>query len=323
MNLSIIALISIITPLSFKTHIMSSEPIVHTCFEPQTATWQYVIADPATKTAVIIDPVLDFDPARNAISTGTADSLLALVKENGYTVNRLIETHAHADHLTAAHYLQHQLESSGKKPDICIGKRIGGVQERFAKRYGIDKSDYEGSFDHLVEDNEVFHIGNLEAKALHLPGHTPDHMGYVIGCTTPSPITLPLSPPLPEVPIHYSQLTQQTSSAATPSSTPTLAPRAAISPTATPTSSTTRRPSSSPSQTTSRFTPATTTLPAGRPGARTPCRTQLWPSSCSGGTSGTLGWRSRGSFTRRCSLTLGGDGCRWRGRMGIGFCMSR
>jgi glyoxylase-like metal-dependent hydrolase (beta-lactamase superfamily II) len=165
---------------------MSSEPIVHTCFEPVTCTWQYVVADPGTKAAVIIDPVLDFDPAKNAISTTTADALLSLARENGYTITRLIETHAHADHLTAAHYLQRQLEVSGApKPAICIGKRIDGVQDRFAKRYGIEQADYARAFDHLVDDDEVFSIGNLSAKALHLPGHTPDHMGYVIGCTSP------------------------------------------------------------------------------------------------------------------------------------------
>jgi len=161
---------------------MSSEPIVHTCFEPVTCTWQYVVADPETKSAVIIDPVLDFDPAKNAISTTSADALLSLAREHGYTITRLIETHAHADHLTAAHYLQRQLEASGApKPAICIGKRIDGVQDRFAKRYGIEQPDYAGAFDHLVDDDEVFSIGNLSAKALHLPGHTPDHMGYVIG----------------------------------------------------------------------------------------------------------------------------------------------
>src|SRR5690349_1144407 len=80
---------------------VTMEPIVHTVFEPQTSTWQYVVADPSTKTAVIIDPVLDFDPARNSITTKSADALLALVKEKGYTVDRLLETHVHADHLTA------------------------------------------------------------------------------------------------------------------------------------------------------------------------------------------------------------------------------
>ena len=161
-----------------------TEPIIHACFEPNTSTWQYIVADPATKAAVIIDPVLDFDPARNAISTESADGLLALVIEKGYTVERLLETHVHADHLTAANYLQSRLsEAAGdqKKPVICIGKRIGGVQERFARRYGIAKDEYESAFDKLFDDDEVFHLGQLEAKAVHLPGHTPDHMGYLIG----------------------------------------------------------------------------------------------------------------------------------------------
>jgi glyoxylase-like metal-dependent hydrolase (beta-lactamase superfamily II) len=160
---------------------ITMEPLVHTVFEPQTSTWQYVVADPSTKAAVIIDPVLDFDPARNAISTKSADGLLALVKEQGYTVDRLLETHAHADHLTAAKYLQDKLAKDGKKPEITIGKRIAEVQERFAKRYGIAKEEYERAFDKLLDDDEVFHVGQLEAKAVHLPGHTPDHMGYLIG----------------------------------------------------------------------------------------------------------------------------------------------
>jgi len=160
----------------------SNEPIVHSHFETATSTWQYIVADPATKVAIIIDSVLDFDPSKNTISTGTADKLLTFVKEKGYTVDKILETHAHADHLTASRYLQHQLEiTQQQKPKVCIGKRITGVQERFAKRYGIDKSEYEGAFDHLFDDDEVFSIGQMKAKALHLPGHTPDHLGYMIG----------------------------------------------------------------------------------------------------------------------------------------------
>jgi glyoxylase-like metal-dependent hydrolase (beta-lactamase superfamily II) len=157
------------------------EPIVHAVFEPHTSTWQYVVADPSTNVAVIIDPVLDFDPARNAISTTSADALLALVKEKEYTVDRLLETHVHADHLTAARYLQDRLAKEGKKPEVGIGKRIRGVQERFAKRYDIATDEYEGAFDKLFDDDEIFQVGDLESKAVHLPGHTPDHMGYLIG----------------------------------------------------------------------------------------------------------------------------------------------
>lgn len=163
---------------------MPAEPIIHDVFEPKTSTWQYVVADPGSKDAVIIDPVLDFDPARNAISTGSADALLALVREKGYRVTRLMETHIHADHLTAAGYLQARLgeaQGGSPRPDVCIGKRVSQVQETFASRYGISKEEYEGVFNHTFEDDETFCIGQLEASVLHLPGHTPDHIGYVIG----------------------------------------------------------------------------------------------------------------------------------------------
>ncbi|KAL8400969.1 hypothetical protein RB594_001115 [Gaeumannomyces avenae] len=159
-----------------------NEPIIHSVFEPQTSTWQYIVADPTTKAAVIIDPVLDYDPARNAISTTTADGLLAMAEEQGYTVEWLLETHAHADHLTAAAYLQHRLEAMGnKKAGICIGKRIVGVQEQFAKRYGIEGPEYMAAFDRLLEDDEVLRLGRLEVKVMYLPGHTPDHLGYLVG----------------------------------------------------------------------------------------------------------------------------------------------
>ncbi|KAK4209861.1 beta-lactamase-like protein [Rhypophila decipiens] len=162
---------------------MSSQgPIIHPIFEPATSTWQYIIADPSTKQAIIIDSVLDYDPSKSFISTSTADSLISLVKSNGYTIVKILETHAHADHLTASKYLQSQLASSQTiTPEICIGKRITGVQERFAKRYGIPREDYEGAFDKLLEDDEVFRVGDLQVKALHLPGHTPDHLGYLVG----------------------------------------------------------------------------------------------------------------------------------------------
>lgn len=160
-----------------------SEPIIHSVFEHKTSTWQYVVADPATKQAAIIDPVLDYDPAKNLITTSSADALLDLVKKNGYTISRLLETHVHADHLTAANYLQGKLtKAQGSTPVTSIGKRIADVQARFAVKYGIDKSEWEGVFEGgLLDDDEVFEIGELKAKALHLPGHTPDHLGYHIG----------------------------------------------------------------------------------------------------------------------------------------------
>ena len=161
---------------------MSPKPDITTCYEPKSGTLQYIVADPDTKQAVIIDTVLDFDPASNKISTEFADQLLALVANRGYTVDRLLETHVHADHLTASAYLQKKLgEVQKQRASICIGKRIKDVQSRFAARYGIDSSELSGAFDHTFDDHEKFSIGKLQAEVLHLPGHTPDHIGYMIG----------------------------------------------------------------------------------------------------------------------------------------------
>ena len=160
------------------------EPKIHNVFEDVTGTWQYIVADENTNSAVIIDPVLDYEPATQSITTKTADSLLALVEEKGYKIERILETHAHADHLTAASYLQKQLASKqGFKPSIGIGKRIDQVQKLFGKRYGLPSNEYETVFDKLFEDDESFQIGSLNAKVIHLPGHTPDHLGYQIGGT--------------------------------------------------------------------------------------------------------------------------------------------
>ncbi|KZL85296.1 metallo-beta-lactamase domain, partial [Colletotrichum incanum] len=158
------------------------QPIIHDIFEPRTGTWQYIVADPITKAAVIIDPVLDYDRATQVITTSSADDLLSLIKRKGYTISRILETHAHADHLTAASYLQNRLaQKHGEMPSIGIGKRISQVQDLFGQIYGVTIEEREGVFDKLFEDDENFTIGNLRATALHLSGHTPDHLGYEIG----------------------------------------------------------------------------------------------------------------------------------------------
>lgn len=158
------------------------EPIVHPVFEKQTSTWQYIVACPQTHQAVIIDPVLDFDQSQLAINTTSADALLDLAASHGYTITRLLETHAHADHLTAAYYIQQKLTAShATKVPMCTGHRITQVQETWARRYGIPKSELENVFDDLFQDDQTFQIGNVKAQVLHLPGHTPDHSGYIIG----------------------------------------------------------------------------------------------------------------------------------------------
>ncbi|CAK44722.1 metallo-beta-lactamase superfamily protein [Aspergillus niger] len=169
------------------------EPIIHPIFEKQTSTWQYIVACPETHEAVIIDPVLDFDPSQLTVTTTSADALLDFAASKGYHITRILETHAHADHLTAAHYIQtklHQQRSSSsstesktspKKVPICTGHRIRQVQATFAQRYNIPPNDIDTAFDHLFQDDETFQIGRITARVLHLPGHTPDHSGYMIG----------------------------------------------------------------------------------------------------------------------------------------------
>lgn len=166
---------------------MASQPTIHDLFESKTGTWQYVVADPVTSSAAIIDPVLDFEPATQALTTGSADALLSLVREHGYKVDLILETHAHADHVTAGSYLQMRLcQMQGYKPPIGIGKRIARIQDLFSKRYNVPADEIEGVFERLFDDDEVFEIGALKARAIHLPGHTPDHLGYLIGGESPA-----------------------------------------------------------------------------------------------------------------------------------------
>ncbi|KAH7012519.1 beta-lactamase-like protein [Microdochium trichocladiopsis] len=164
------------------------EPVVTAVFEPVTCTWQYIVSDPSTRSAAIIDSVLDYDSTTAAISTRSADALLSIIAEKNLNVTLILETHAHADHLTAASYLQNKLSepqavdgAGSVKPPICIGERIKQVQSTFAAKYGMSKQEYAGVFDKLWNDDEEFAIGGLSARAVHLPGHTPDHMGYHVG----------------------------------------------------------------------------------------------------------------------------------------------
>ena len=160
------------------------EPNVHTLFEPVTGTWQYVVADDSAREAVIIDSVLDYDKSTGKITTQSADQILDLVASQGYTVTRILETHAHADHLTASRYLQNvlsQRQANGPLPQICIGERIRQVQATMSKIYDVPQSDLDNAFDHTFADDETFSIGALEARVISLPGHTPDHIGYIIG----------------------------------------------------------------------------------------------------------------------------------------------
>jgi glyoxylase-like metal-dependent hydrolase (beta-lactamase superfamily II) len=155
----------------------ASIPDIRAFFDPRTATVSYLVTDPATKQGAIIDPVLDFDASTARVSTTSADAILAVAREQGITISLILETHAHADHLSAAHYMR---EVTGA--DIGIGARITQVQRLFAPMFGATDVSADGhEFDVLWEDGATFGIGGLEARVLHTPGHTPACVTYVIG----------------------------------------------------------------------------------------------------------------------------------------------
>jgi glyoxylase-like metal-dependent hydrolase (beta-lactamase superfamily II) len=146
-------------------------------FDAHTATVSYVVSDPATRSAAIIDPVLDYDFKSGHTDTRGADEILAYVRSQGLHVQWILETHAHADHLSGARYLQEQV--GGR---IAIGENIREVQATFKKIYNLERNFLpDGSqFDHLFTDGEAFRIGELEARALLVPGHTPADMAYMV-----------------------------------------------------------------------------------------------------------------------------------------------
>lgn len=150
---------------------------VEAFFDPATFTYSYVVSDLASKACAIIDPVLDYDPAAGRTSHTSADRMLAYVREQGLQVEWLLETHVHADHLSAAHYLREQL--GGR---LGIGAQISQIQQTFGTLFNAEAGFARDGrqFDYLFADNEVFQLGQLQARALHTPGHTPACMTYLI-----------------------------------------------------------------------------------------------------------------------------------------------
>ena len=147
-------------------------------YDPATFTFTYVVYDRDGGRAAVVDPVLDFDPASARTSTASADRVLEFVRAHRLTVDWILETHAHADHLTAAAYLKR--ETGGK---VAIGRGITQVQERFKALFGLEP-DFatDGSqFDRLFADGDTFDIGGLRARVLATPGHTDDSLTYVVG----------------------------------------------------------------------------------------------------------------------------------------------
>jgi glyoxylase-like metal-dependent hydrolase (beta-lactamase superfamily II) len=152
-------------------------PSVQAFFDHATNTVSYLVHDPDTKKAVIIDPVLDFTPRNGRIATTSADALLTAAAGQGLDIIYVLETHAHADHLSAAHHLR---EVTGAP--IVIGAQITQVQAIFGALFEADDVTHDGAaFDHLLQDGDMLPLGNLTIHALHTPGHTPACVTYVIG----------------------------------------------------------------------------------------------------------------------------------------------
>ena len=152
------------------------QPIIRAFFDEPTNTVSYIVADPATKQAAVIDPVLDYDPNSGAVDIRSVNAVLRVVEEQGYTVVWTLETHAHADHLSGSPYIK---AKTGAK--IGIGEHIKDVQRIFRPVFDATDLKTDGSdFDHLFRDGERFKIGELDAEVIYTPGHTPADVTYKI-----------------------------------------------------------------------------------------------------------------------------------------------
>ena len=155
---------------------MASKPMIRAFFDEPTNTVSYLVADPATKHAAVIDPVLDYDHKSGQVDTRSVEAILKAAQELGLTVVWALETHAHADHLSGAPYIK---AKTGAK--IGIGEHIKDVQRIFRPIFNATDLKTDGSdFDHLFRDGERFNIGELSVETLHTPGHTPADISYKI-----------------------------------------------------------------------------------------------------------------------------------------------
>ena len=156
-----------------------SNPAVRAFFDEATFTVTYVVSDPASSRAAIIDPVLDYDAASGRTSTAAADGVIAYVRDKGLGIDWILETHVHADHLSSAPYLKEKLGGQ-----IAIGANVTAVQDVFKGIFNLADLATDGSqFDRLFSDGDTFPIGEFEARVIATPGHTPACVTYVIGNT--------------------------------------------------------------------------------------------------------------------------------------------
>ena len=151
---------------------------IKTFYDTRTSTFTYVVFDPQTNDAIIIDPVLDYDPVGSKIWTESVDEVIEYVKSKGLTLYLIMETHAHADHISGAQTIKEQYPEA----QVAVGKNITVIQEYFKKMFNLDEDfPTDGSqFDRLFEDNEVVNAGSLQIKVIFTPGHTPACASYMI-----------------------------------------------------------------------------------------------------------------------------------------------
>jgi len=155
---------------------MTSAPGITAFFDEATNSVSYLVADPASRLALVIDPVLDFDCAGGVVSTASADKILAAADEHDLNIEWVLETHVHADHLSAAAHIR---EQTGAK--IGIGAGVRAVQHLFGPVFGADDVPASGDFDRLFDDGETFALGDLTIEVMATPGHTPACVSYKIG----------------------------------------------------------------------------------------------------------------------------------------------
>jgi glyoxylase-like metal-dependent hydrolase (beta-lactamase superfamily II) len=154
-----------------------SKPDVKAFFDDATFTVSYVVSDPETNRAVIIDPVLDYEANSGRTTTASADELIAYTKESGLQVDWVLETHVHADHLSGAPHIHGELGGT-----TAIGAKVTAVQDVFKGIFNIEELSVDGSqFDHLFFDGDTFKVGNIDARVMATPGHTPACVTYIIG----------------------------------------------------------------------------------------------------------------------------------------------
>ena len=156
---------------------MTIAPAIQAFFDEPTNTVTYVVSDPTTRRAAVIDPVLDYDHRTGKASAKSADAILGVAAANNLTIEWVLETHAHADHLSGAPYVK--LKAGAK---VGIGEHIREVQKIFRPVFNATDVTGDGSeFDHLFKDGERFQLGSLEIEVLHVPGHTPADIAYKVG----------------------------------------------------------------------------------------------------------------------------------------------